>query len=68
MTKKNNLGVGAPGQIFADRKILVAYLEYAVDDVATVNETSATFLRMAISHLEHSSSLLPPFDGIPKLS
>jgi hypothetical protein len=34
------------------REFLIAYLKYAVDDVANVNERSALFLRMAIDDLE----------------
>jgi hypothetical protein len=68
MTKRDKLGLDSSGYFFADRGNLIAYLEYAVNDVAATNETSAAFLLMAISHLEHSSSLLPPFDTVLKLS
>jgi hypothetical protein len=35
-----------------DRELLLAYLKYAVDDVAQINETSAMLLQMAIADLE----------------
>ncbi len=36
----------------ADRELLIAYLEYAVNDVAALDETSASLLQMAISRLK----------------
>jgi hypothetical protein len=38
-----------------NRKMLTAYLQYAVDDIAVLNETSATLVRLAIEHLKRSS-------------
>ncbi len=35
----------------ADRELLIAYLEYAVSDVAALDETSASLLQLAIAHL-----------------
>ncbi len=35
-----------------DRELLVAYLKYAVQDVAEINETSAFLLQMAIAGIE----------------
>jgi len=51
----------------ADRAKLITYLQYAVDDVAELNETSAALLRMAITHLAGADSLCA-FDGRHKLS
>jgi hypothetical protein len=45
-----------------DRKLLVAYLKYAVADVAQINETSALLLQMAIADLE---SQQPGGEGPP---
>lgn len=59
---------GGASESFTDRGNLIAYLQYAVDDVAAINKTSGAFLQMAITHLEHSGSLLPVFDGVHKLS
>lgn len=38
-----------------NRKMLVAYLQYAVDDIAVLNETSAVLVRLAIEQLKRSS-------------
>jgi len=35
-----------------DRDLLVAYLEYAVSDVAAIDATSASLLELAIAHLK----------------
>ena len=37
-----------------NRKMLIAYLQYAVDDIAILNETSAVLVRLAIEHLKRS--------------
>jgi hypothetical protein len=38
--------------IMTDRDLLVAYLEYAVSDVAAIDATSASLLELAIAHLK----------------
>ena len=38
--------------IVTDRDLLVAYLEYAVSDVAAIDATSASSLELAIAHLK----------------
>jgi len=38
-----------------DRQVLIAYLKYAVEDVAQINQTSASLLRLAIAYLEGRS-------------
>ncbi len=35
-----------------DRQLLIAYLEYAVTDVAALDTTSASLLKLAIAHLK----------------
>ena len=42
-----------------NRKMLMAYLQYAVDDIAVLNETSAVLVRLAIEHLKRTSSPSP---------
>ena len=37
------------------RELLLAYLKYALDDLAQINETSAMLLQMAIADLEGQS-------------
>ena len=49
-----------------DREALIAYLQYAVEDVAAVSETGATLLRMAIAHLAVSEAQAPAADREPK--
>ena len=39
-----------------ERRLIVAYLKYAVEDVAQYNEMSAALLRQAIACLEDSSA------------
>lgn len=36
----------------ADRELLIAYLEYAVSDVAALDANSALLLQLAIAHLK----------------
>jgi hypothetical protein len=55
-------------QPFAERDVLIAYLQYAVEDVAAMSESSATLLRMAIAHLEVSESHPPALNGDKKHS
>jgi hypothetical protein len=38
--------------VMTDRDLLVAYLEYAVSDVAAIDATSASLLELAIAHLK----------------
>ncbi len=66
--RKRAAGGPRQGYAFADRTTLISYLQYAVDDVAELNETSAQFLRMAITHLKGSNPLLPAFGGASRLS
>jgi hypothetical protein len=40
------------GNAIPERHLVIAYLKYAVDDVALFNQTSATLLRQAIAYLE----------------
>lgn len=37
-----------------NRKMLIAYLQYAVDDIAVLNDTSATLVKVAIENLKRS--------------
>ena len=37
-----------------NRKMLIAYLQYAVDDIAVLNDTSATLVKVAIDNLKRS--------------
>jgi hypothetical protein len=39
-------------EVPSDRDLLVAYLEYAVSDVAAIDATSASLLELAIAHLK----------------
>jgi len=66
--RKYGAAHGRATRLFPDPANLITYLQYAVDDVAELDEASATFLRIAISHLEASQSLLPVFEGVSKLS
>jgi hypothetical protein len=43
---------GTDIEMSADRQLLIAYLEYAVSDVAAVDEISASLLQLAIAHLK----------------
>ena len=49
-TKKKNTSRPSP-----NRKMLIAYLQYAVDDIAVLNDTSATLVKLAIENLKRSS-------------
>jgi hypothetical protein len=50
------------------REQLVAYLTYAVDEVAFYSETSALLLRMAISDLQGEKGPAPSGKPVHKLS
>jgi len=41
------------------RELLVAYLEYVLDDLETVNVSSANFVKMAIAALLEEVSTVP---------
>jgi len=43
-----------------DRQSLIAYLQYALAELAAVNETSAALVRMAIFSLEEEVAIVPP--------
>ena len=47
------------GNEFACRESLIAYLEYALEDVTACNKASAAYLVMAIAYLEDSSEPYP---------
>jgi hypothetical protein len=42
-----------------DRHLLAAYLSYALEELALVNETSAALVRMAIESLNEETSMVP---------
>jgi hypothetical protein len=44
------------GKDTQERHLVVAYLKYAVEDVAQFNETSAVLLEQAIAYLEQPAS------------
>ncbi len=46
------------GERFVSREALIQYLNYALDEVASYDEESAAYLRMAILQLSESTS--PP--------
>ena len=46
-----------------DRRQLVAYLSYSLDELALMNETSATLVRMAIAYLEEEVPMVPRHHG-----
>jgi len=48
------------GAIQPDRQSLIAYLQYALAELAAVNETSAALVRMAIFSLEEEVAIVPP--------
>jgi len=54
------------GQLRADRHSLIAYLRYAVEELAVVNETSAALVRMAISSLEEEVTIVPSENTYPR--
>jgi hypothetical protein len=41
------------------RELLIAYLEYVLDDLETVNVSSANFVKMAIAALAEEVSTVP---------
>ena len=59
--------VGADIEASADRQLLIAYLEYAVSDVAALDETSASLLQLAIAHLKAKGRGEPPFQYVGRL-
>jgi hypothetical protein len=59
---------GKAGRQFTDRRHLIVYLQYALDEVAAQDDISAVLLRMTISRLQTTESLLPSSEGVPKLS
>jgi hypothetical protein len=42
-----------------DRHLLAAYLNYALEELVLVNETSAALVRMAIESLNEETSMVP---------
>jgi hypothetical protein len=53
-------------ELRADRHSLIAYLRYAVEELAVVNETSAALVRMAISSLEEEVTIVPSENTYPR--
>jgi hypothetical protein len=60
--------ISIPVTTIADRSQLIAYLKYAVDEVATYSETSASLLLMAITDLEESPPRLQAREPFQKHS
>jgi hypothetical protein len=56
------------GMLVSSRGQLVAYLTYALDEVAFYSEESAALLRMAIADLEAASARDRAGDPVHKLS
>lgn len=48
---------------YPDRYQLIAYLKYAMKDVAAINDQSAYLLKMAIQVLELEDLTIVPVDG-----
>lgn len=46
-----------------DRHLLAAYLHYALDELALVNETSALLVKLAIASLTEETSVVPSDQG-----
>jgi hypothetical protein len=70
MSQKKAVSKVPEGQVdmLVDRHQLVAYLAYAIDEVAVFSETSASLLRMAIADLAESPPDLQPYEPMHKLS
>jgi hypothetical protein len=67
-TRKDIRAQNGVRQPFAEREVLIAYLQYAVEDVAAMSESGATLLREAIARLEVSETHRPALNGEKKHS
>ena len=59
---------GSKGQLFPDRATMIVYLEYALEELAEVDEISASLIQMAILNLRASDPRKPALNYTHKLS
>jgi hypothetical protein len=63
-TKRN----GSDAQLFPDRATMIVYLEYALKELAELDEISASLIQMAIMNLRTTDRREPPGNYKHKLS
>jgi hypothetical protein len=56
------------GELFPDRAMMIVYLEYALEELAELDEISASLIQLAISNLRASDPQEPALNYTHKLS
>lgn len=59
---------GSNGQLFPDRATMIVYLEYALEELAELDEVSASLIQMAILNLRASDPQAAALHYTRKLS